>query len=322
MKRRLVNHDISSFKNTQKQVVVLISDIRGFTSISEKYSDIAVVSMLNRYFDVMNKIIIQEYGGYIDKYMGDSILAVFGIDSDKDILFDAIECAMKMQIAMDEVNKENIRMGVSELYMGIGISAGEAVIACIGSELYSELTVIGDIVNLASRIEAFSLRGQILLDEKSYDRVCEYVGTGEKHKVFVKGKKSSIGFYDLLTCNKNTPLSVPQRDIRKSKRVDVCLAFSYQLLDSKHVLDENYDAHSVDMSYDGLLAQIYNPIALFSEIKIKLFLRTNETSEIYAKVIRLREDENKNIFAHMVFTSIDEISRYQLQLFIDSIIQE
>ena len=96
--------------------------------------------------------------------------------------------------------------------------------------------------------------------------------------------------------------------------------FHYQLLDSKHVLEKNYDAHTIDISYDGLLAQVYEPIELYSEIKIKLFLFNNETSEIYAKVIRTDEKE-ENFFVQIMFTSLDDVSTYQLHLFIDSLIQ-
>jgi len=318
-----MNLDSGNFNNSndKKKVAVLISDLRDFTSMSEKYPDIAVVQMLNRYFSVMNSIIIEEHNGFIDKYMGDSIMAIFGINNEEWVISNAIECAIKMQIAMDTINKENVALGMPQLYMGIGISYGEAVIAHLGSNLYSERTVIGDIVNLASRIEAFSLRGQVLLSEASYLHVKEYVTYGKKHTAFVKGKEKSIEFYDLLSSKIDQKLHVPQRDVRQSQRIDVCLAFNYQILDSKHILDKNYDAHSVDISYEGLLAQIYEPMALFTEIKIRLFLRNNESSEIYAKVIRIREDEEQNIFAHIVFTSIDDVSRYQLQLFIDSIIQ-
>ena len=158
-----MNKDNSSFKDTKinKKVVVLVSDIRGFTSISEEYEGIAVVEMLNRYFNVMNHIIIEQYSGVIDKYIGDSVMAVFGINDEKDMLCNAIECAIEMQKAMDEINKKNIELGMPKIYMGIGISYGEVVLTRLGNALHSELTVIGNIVNLASRIEAFSLRGQV-----------------------------------------------------------------------------------------------------------------------------------------------------------------
>ncbi|NOR56901.1 MAG: adenylate cyclase [Sulfurimonas sp.] len=317
-----MNKDDISFHDTKinKNVVVLISDIRGFTSMSEKYESTAIVEMLNRYFNVMNYIIIEQYYGVIDKYIGDSIMAVFGMNDEENMLSNAIECAIEMQKAMDEINQKNIELGMPEIFMGIGISYGEVVLTRLGNALHSELTVIGDIVNLASRIEAFSLRGQVLLSEDIYLEIKESITHGDKHTAFVKGKENSIKFYSLFSSNINKFLAIPQREIRKSQRIDLMLAFSYQLLSSKHVLEKKYDAHTIDISYDGLLAQIYESVELYSEVKIKLFLLNNETSEIYAKVIRIEKKEEK-IFAQMVFTSLDDVSTYQLHLFIDSFIQ-
>ena len=317
-----MNKDDTAFKNkkTNKNVVVLISDIRGFTSISEEYEGTEVVGMLNRYFNAMNHIIIEQYYGVIDKYIGDSIMAVFGMNDEKDMLSNAIECAIEMQKAMDGINKKNVELGMPKIYMGIGISYGEVVLTRLGNALHSELTVIGNVVNLASRIEAFSLRGQVLLSEDSYQEIKESITHGDKHTAFVKGKENSIKFYDLLSSNINKFLIIPQRDVRKSQRIDVKLDFHYQLLSAKHVLEKNYDAHTIDISYEGLLAQVYEPIELYTEVKIKLFLLNNETSEIYAKVIRVDERDGK-FLAQMVFTSLDDVSTYQLHLFIDSLIQ-
>ncbi len=317
-----MKQDPISFENKKisKNVVVLISDIRGFTSISEKYDKVAVVEMLNRYFNVMNKIIIQEYHGVIDKYIGDSIMAVFGINDENNMLANAVECAIEMQKAMDGINQKNIESGMPEIYMGIAISYGEVILTRLGDELHSELTVIGNIVNLASRIEAFSLRGQVLLSEASFQEIRESITHGDKHTAFVKGKENSIEFYDLLSSNINKFLTIPRRDVRKSQRIEVTLDFQYQLLQSKQILEKNYNAHTVDISYEGLLAKVYEPIELYSEVKIKLFLLNNETSKIYAKVIGIDEKDG-SVFAQMVFTSIDDVSIYQLHLFIDSLIQ-
>jgi len=268
----------------------------------------------------MYHIIIEQYYGVIDKYIGDSIMAVFGMNDEKDMLSNAIECAIEMQKAMDGINKKNVELGMPKIYMGIGISYGEVVLTRLGNALHSELTVIGNVVNLASRIEAFSLRGQVLLSEDSYQEIKESITHGDKHTAFVKGKENSIKFYDLLSSNINKFLIIPQRDVRKSQRIDVKLDFHYQLLSAKHVLEKNYDAHTIDISYEGLLAQVYEPIELYTEVKIKLFLLNNETSEIYAKVIRVDERDGK-FLAQMVFTSLDDVSTYQLHLFIDSLIQ-
>jgi class 3 adenylate cyclase len=124
--------------------------------------------MLNRYFGRMSAIIFAN-GGSIDKFMGDAIMVLFGapIAHAEDVQH-AVTCAVQMQIAMDEVNREHREQGLPELFMGIGINTGTVMAGLLGSEAYSEYTVIGDEVNLASRIEAFSLRGQVLISENTY----------------------------------------------------------------------------------------------------------------------------------------------------------
>src|SRR5210317_1840786 len=145
-----------------KYVTILISDIRGFTAMSENYSPSSIIEQLNRYLTIMNEIIITQYGGTIDKFMGDSVMALFGApESKSDDIERALNCAVDMQMAMDKINETNKAMGLPNLFMGIGINSGKVIAGKIGSELHSEYTVIGDEVNLASRISAYSMRGQI-----------------------------------------------------------------------------------------------------------------------------------------------------------------
>ena len=127
------------------EVTILLSDLRGFTAMSENYTPTFVIELLNRYFTIMNKIIVTKYGGLIDKFMGDSIMVLFGAPKSKGNDAErAINCALEMQIAMDDINAANASIGLPNLYMGIGINTGKVVAGNIGSELHSEYTVIGD----------------------------------------------------------------------------------------------------------------------------------------------------------------------------------
>ena len=151
-----------------RRVTILLSDLRGFTAVAERYTALEMVEALNRYFERMSEIIIR-HGGTIDKFMGDSIMALFGAPTlREDDLEAALACAVEMQIAMNDINEQNKSHGMAPLFMGIGINTGVVVAANLGSSLHSEYTVIGDHVNLASRVEAHSLRGQILLSENTY----------------------------------------------------------------------------------------------------------------------------------------------------------
>jgi len=143
-----------------REVTIVLADLRGFTAISESFPPTAVLELLNRYLGRMSEIIFRHEGA-IDKFMGDSIMVLFGApNAHDDDVQRALACAVEMQLAMEEINDDNKRRGMPELFMGIGINTGTVMAGLLGSELYSEYTVIGDEVNLTSRIEAFSLRGQ------------------------------------------------------------------------------------------------------------------------------------------------------------------
>ena len=142
-----------------KKITLLLSDIRGFSEITSSYPAKDVIHMLNRYFDCMGTIIAR-YDGHIDKFMGDSILALFGIpEAREDDVERALACAIAMQVAMTDLNRENQTLGMPELYMGIALNTGTVVAGEVGSKHYNEYTVIGDEVNLVSRIESHCLRG-------------------------------------------------------------------------------------------------------------------------------------------------------------------
>ena len=181
------------------EVTILLSDLRGFTAMAEQFPAASVVEMLNLYFSKMSEIIVTDHGGMIDKFIGDSIMVIFGARTSRsDAIERALSCAVHMQIAMDEVNRENESLDLPALYMGIGINTGTVITGKVGSNLHSEYTVIGDEVNLASSIVAFSLRGQILISENTYQRAKDYIETGDPTTVFVKGKKDPVSLHELL----------------------------------------------------------------------------------------------------------------------------
>jgi adenylate cyclase len=110
----------------------------------------------------------------------------------------AVLTAVEMQIAMDEINRDNKQLGMPELFMGIGINTGVVMAGLLGSDLYSEYTVIGDEANLTSRIEAFSLRGQILVSQNTFERCRDFVKTSDPMQVHVKGKADPVSLREVL----------------------------------------------------------------------------------------------------------------------------
>ena len=306
-----------------REVTILLSDIRGFTAMTENISPSSVIELLNRYFTTMNEIIVTQYGGTIDKFMGDSIMVLFGApDSKNDDVERALNCALEMQIAMDKINETNASMDLPNLFVGIGINTGKVIAGKIGSELHSEYTVIGDEVNLASRIEAYSLRGQILISNNVYKRTKDFIRTGEPTDVFVKGKKCPVKLYELLAVKNPVLRFVPRRELRKSQRIEVKMPFTYQKLAGKNILPEKYIGTVLDISDNGILAIVEESLEIFSEIKFLLTLSmlSGENSDIYAKIVKSFEVEGQ-LRACVAFTSVQPEAKEAIKTFIERIIQ-
>jgi len=315
----LIEYDRQDTVPITRQVTILISDIRGFTALAETYSAITVMNMLNRYFVCMTEIIVR-HGGTIDKLMGDSIMALFGapLASEQDEQR-AMLCAVEMQRAMSTFNEQNRALGLPEIFMGIGVNTGQVMAGALGSDHHREYTVIGDEVNLASRIEAQSLRGQVLISENTYALVQDIVTVGEPSYVQVKGKKEPVCLYELVAVTKPRSLSVPRREIRKSPRVTVNMPCYFQCLQGKLVLPEQIQGAVVDLSYHGL--SMHSPVALevFSEIKmdVSLQLLGTETTSIYAKVLKSKPCA-EGVLCSLEFTSMDIHGQKSIKTFVDT----
>jgi len=314
------SHDDQAARDSE--VTILLSDIRGFTAISERYQAIEVVNMLNHYFSRMNSIIVK-YGGMIDKYMGDSIMVLFGVPEPKDDdILRAIVCAVEMQIAMDDVNHANSGIGLPDLYMGIGINTGSVSAGQLGSDLHREYSVIGDGVNLASRIESHSLRGQILISEYTYERVKAKLEIGKINQVRVKGKSEPITLYEVVAVYWPEMIAVPRREIRTSARVEVDAPFRFQFIADKVILPAVHTARMKDISYYGLFATLQDEPELLSNIKLTLSLSIlgGETRDIYAKITSVRPMDT-GYGCGIEFTSIEPESQATIKEFVDRILE-
>lgn len=303
---------------------VLFADLRGFTSLVENQSASNVITILNTFFGTMVDI-IDRHGGTVDKFMGDSIFAFFRMgDNARDSVLKVLQCAIEMQIAMDNVNKKGGELGLDTLYMGIGINTGEIVASVLGSDIYREYTVIGADVNLASRIEAYTLRGQILLSENTRQIAGDAIITSRMNEVNAKGMREPLRFYSLLGVDQPQPLLLPVRENRKAPRVQISLPVSYQLLEGKNVLPEIYEGQVVDMSYGGMSINASAPISQFADIKIRITLApfTQGAVDLYAKALYVQagSGEGEGAEVGLEFTIIDDATSATVKDFVDNLI--
>jgi adenylate cyclase len=206
---QLVNHpEMAKLGGQRKEVTLLFSDIRGFTSYSEKRSPEEVVAMLNEYFEVMAGIVFH-WDGTLDKFIGDAILAFWGAPIDQpDHAERAVRCALHMNDALLKLQEKWRSEGKEAMDCGIGINTGEVVIGNIGSlGKKMDYTVIGDHVNLGSRVQGLTKKygTRILITEFTYAKIRTLAETGKighldtlaADTVTVRGKEIPVHVYAL-----------------------------------------------------------------------------------------------------------------------------
>jgi adenylate cyclase len=185
----------------RREMSVLFSDIRGFTTASEKSTPEAVVAMLNEYFTEMTAILFR-HQGTLDKFVGDMVMGLFGAPvADARHADHAVETAVEMVAGLARLNAKWVAAGRPTLDIGIGINSGEMIAGNIGSETIMSYTVIGDAVNLGSRLESLNKNygTHILISEATRDQLTIQVTTRRVDEVIVKGKTKPVVVYEVVT---------------------------------------------------------------------------------------------------------------------------
>ncbi len=191
----LLHKDQLQLGGEEKEVTILFCDIRGFTPLAEQLSPRQVVELLNAFFTRMVQV-IGRYEGMVDKFMGDSIMTLFGAPlAQGDEPMRAVRCALELRQAVAAFNEERQGEGLAPLAVGIGINTGMVVAGNIGSHQRMEYTVVGDSVNVASRLEGMSSPGEILVSEGTFRQVEGRVEATLMPPMTLKGKSRPVGVY-------------------------------------------------------------------------------------------------------------------------------
>jgi class 3 adenylate cyclase len=206
---RYVSHEVAkkvledpaslNMMTERRDISVLFADICEFTPFTETHQPEEVTRLLNEYFELMVQTVF-EYEGTVDKFIGDCIMVEFSTPiSQPDHADRAVKCALGMKKAVEQLNELRCSRGQEPIEIAIGINSGEAMVGNVGSIRRMEFSVIGDCVNLASRLEGLAGKGQILISETTYNRVKEIVDVKELPEQIVKGKVNPVKIYELIS---------------------------------------------------------------------------------------------------------------------------
>ncbi|MEQ8753343.1 MAG: adenylate/guanylate cyclase domain-containing protein [Coleofasciculus sp. G1-WW12-02] len=270
-----------------RQVTILFSDLRGFSAISERVSPETGVTVINHYLEVMTDV-IDQYQGVITEIMGDGILVIFGAPIGReDDCQRAIACGIAMQLAMADVNQYNETLNLPALEMGIGIHGGEVLAGNIGSQKRAKYTVLGSPVNLASRIESYTVGGQVFISQDLFKQVDSILRVDGQFPVHPKGFAEPITVYEVggIGGTFNLLLPKPEADFVVLQQK---IPIQYIVLKGKHLEEIVCQGEIVKLSTHGAEIRTQQSLELFSNLKINLVTGTKKAKglrDIYAKVV-------------------------------------
>ena len=197
---QLTRGAVLSAVGEEKKLAVLFSDIRGFTPFAEALPPYDVVHVLNRYFHQMGRV-ITSFGGNIDNYAGDGLMALFGMNDSLEAPLQAVKAGLGMLEAVERLRPYLETIYCKSFQIGVGVHYGEVVVGEIGAENLKRVTAIGDAVNLASRIESANKQAgtRMLISEETYDEVKGRVNVGRTIRIALPGKSGEYTLYEVAT---------------------------------------------------------------------------------------------------------------------------
>jgi class 3 adenylate cyclase/PAS domain-containing protein len=312
MNTLLDNPDSVKLGGEKRNVTLMMTDLRGFTSISERLDPGQVIDLLNTYFEIMVDVLLR-YDATINEITGDSILVIFGAPQQmSDRAKRAVACAIEMQNAMVSVNKKSMEMGLPEFEMGIGLNDAEVIVGNVGSQRRSKYGVVGSGVNMTSRIESYTVGGQILVSESVLKEAGESLRIDGIREVLPKGLETALKIYEVGGIGEPYNVALD----RKDEEMTVLLRripLRYSKLGGKHVLEAEYRCLIIALSLKNAEIEFDEPLTLLTDLKMSLNDVPGDlaSKHFYGKVI---EGTERGRYRYVVrFTSVPpEIVSYFL----------
>ena len=301
-------------------VTILMSDLRGFTAMSESLPAETVMNIINIYLSMMTDIIIN-YNGTVIEFIGDSIFVIFGapVCRDDDARR-ATACAIEMQKAMKDVNRHCRERGYPEVEQGIGLNTGELVVGNIGSDKRTKYGAVGKNVNLTARIESYTLGGQIFMSESTLDACGPILKIVTSQEVRPKGIKRPITIYEVSGISGGFDIYLPDKAPEKMKDLFPGLAVRISILEDKHTGDKAYEGTIIKLSARAAFIRSEVKVERFWNLKLVLIDSDGKEidEDVYAKVTESHAESQTTFNVH--FTSMPFMIRNFLnKTFLDAV---
>jgi class 3 adenylate cyclase len=270
----------------QRKVTLLMSDLRGFTPLTEGLAPERVLHLLNSYLAAMADVILA-HQGTIDEFVGDAILAIFGAPLARpDDARRAVACAVRMQAAIQALNRRNEAEGLPRLEMGIAVHTGVVIVGNIGSERRTKYGVVGSAVNHAGRIESFTVGGQVLISDATLRETGDGVRVGSRLAIDAKGTRERIVVYDLRGLG---DALVPEA-LEEATPLPEPLNVLCHVVVGKRVEAEAFGGRMVDLAVHGGTLITPRRLRALSNLKLELRPSGRRPVELYGKVVHVSAD--------------------------------
>ncbi|MDH4161791.1 MAG: HAMP domain-containing protein [Nitrospirota bacterium] len=291
------HRDVSQLKlgGERKYVTALFSDARGFTSLSEKMTPEEVVSLMNVYLNLQTTV-IHQFGGIVDKFVGDEVMAIF---EGKGMEVNAVRAAVEIQHYCEALNAARAAAGEQTVSVGIGLNSGDVVMGNMGSEDHMDYTVIGDSINVAARLCGVAQPGQVLISKSTADETGDETTRNELPAVRLKGKDQPISIAEIVSVKGGS-----RRYMRKETDIPV----SYSL---EGFSDELNSAMVKNIGPAGCLLQTEVPIAIGSKLNITFNIYALGTVTVHAAVYHARKIE-RQYYIGLCFENLQQEIRHKI----------
>jgi class 3 adenylate cyclase len=303
----------------KREVTLLMSDLRDFTSIGETLSAEEVVGIVNIYLEIMTDIIFK-YGGTIDEIIGDAILAIFGAPvNNENHAQRAVSCALEMQLAITDVNRRCRDNGFPEVQQGIAINSGPVVVGNIGSSKRSKYGVVGRNVNLTGRIEAYTLGGQILVTDSTWKACGRNLRVDDQFEVRPKGMNRSIIIYEIGGITGDYNIALPEKQSIVMQKLIHPLNIHFKILMEDIAVGKVYKGKIIAL--DEMAAEIESNRGFRKLTNLDISILDDEGNieaiGLIARVIDAATDSH--LISRVTFVSVSPQARSALEFALEEI---